>query len=782
MTGAGTRRRAVVAAAIALLVAAMAAPALASGGPARSAAGVEHPAAHAAGAARTEPGHELRRGNRAGCDDFDPSQCLLPFPSDWQTRPDSTSRTGRRVDLRLGAMPRNALGLPIRPVEYDRLDGFSPGQTIVVHVPGLDNEKALARTGAVTVRHIGRYRAAEAPIVVIDAATGKRWPIWAEVDANAGSPAHTNLLIHPAVNFRTDTRYIVALRSLKRANGTTIPAPAAFAVYRDGSAPTTGRRTAHMNEVFADLATAHIPRRNLYLAWDFTVASQHAISGRLLSMRNRAFAELGDTDLSDLKVTGRSPRFTVHSYRDLSKADDPRVGRRVTLDVTVPCFIWPTCSIPALHLDAGLPLSTTLGRIARVLGIDLSPLIGKLPVDGVPPGIGTGHFLLKHPFDPGSMPRQNPLPLHARVICNIPRVAIDGGKPARPSLYGHGLFGSATEVDTGNVTQFGADHDIMFCAPDWFGMAKADIPNALLALLDLSNFPLLVDRVQQGILDFLYVGRAMIHPDGFCSSPAFRANGRCVINTDRLYYDGNSQGGIEGGTVVAVEPDLTRGVLGVTGMDYSELLYRSSDFVSSGPLQPSYVTPFQLAYRNTAARPLILSLIQMLWDRSDPDGYAARMTTHPLPDTPAHHVLLQVGFGDHQVANITAADEARTIGAALLSPALDRQRRAEQPGRTYYWNLPRITARKAPYDGSAMTVFDIGPLRDHGAKGTGPPPVTDTAPPNGVDPHEAPRRTLCGNLQKSAFLRPHGKVVAPCGGPPYFAFGYRGAKNAGPGD
>ena len=32
--------------------------------------------------------------NPAGCDPIDPAQCMLPYPNDWLTRPDPTSRTG----------------------------------------------------------------------------------------------------------------------------------------------------------------------------------------------------------------------------------------------------------------------------------------------------------------------------------------------------------------------------------------------------------------------------------------------------------------------------------------------------------------------------------------------------------------------------------------------------------------------------------------------------------------------------------------------------------------
>ena len=48
-------------------------------------------------------------------------------------------------------------------------------------------------------------------------------------------------------------------------------------------------------------------RGDLYLAWDFTVASDWNIASRMLRIRNDAFAQLGDTNLGDLQVQGRAP-------------------------------------------------------------------------------------------------------------------------------------------------------------------------------------------------------------------------------------------------------------------------------------------------------------------------------------------------------------------------------------------------------------------------------------------------------------------------------------------
>ena len=57
----------------------------------------------------------------------------------------------------------------------------------------------------------------------------------------------------------------------------------------------------------------------------------------------------------------------------------------------------------------------------------------------------------------------------------------------------------------------------------------------------------------------------MIHPQGLAANAAFQKNGRSVIDTRRLFFDGNSQGGIMGGALTALAPDFNRAVLGVPG-------------------------------------------------------------------------------------------------------------------------------------------------------------------------------------------------------------------------
>jgi hypothetical protein len=284
------------------------------------------------------------------------------------------------------------------------------------------------------------------------------------------------------------------------------------------------------------------------------------------------------------------------------------------------------------------------------------------------------------------------------------------------------------------------------------------VPNIATILGDLSNFPSLPDRAQQGFVNFMYLGRAMIHPQGFSNNPAFRftkgATTTSVLDTRRLFYDGNSQGGIMGGSLTALAPDFNRAVLGVPGMNYSTLLRRSVDF-------DMYAQVLYANYTSELERPLILSLIQNLWDRGEANGYAHHMTRDRYANTPFHTVLMHSAFGDHQVANVTAEVEARTIKAGVRFPALD-------PGRHSDVN-PFFKIAKFdfyPYSNSALVVWDSGQPT---------PPVGNVPPRAGSDPHSHPRNSAAARLQKSEFLKLGGRVVNVCGDAPCYANGYTGS-------
>ncbi|HEY8582220.1 MAG TPA: hypothetical protein VIL49_04710 [Capillimicrobium sp.] len=671
--------------------------------------------------------------NADRCDFLVPSDCLHPFPNDRFTVADPSTPTGRRVALPAASMPRNAASVPIDPSDINRADGFSPGQPIVVHVPGLDSDQAMANTGAVPVTDLARTYDAQQPVVLINARTRQRQLIWAELDANATDPSDRHLLINPAVNLEHGERYIVALRHLRDADGDLLAPTNAFRVYRDSLPtfqPEVEQRRPHMESILSTLSQAGIERSSLYLAWDFTVASRESITGRMLSIRDRAFAELGDTDLSDLAVAGQSPTFDVTSVTSYTQAENAQWARRVQGTVTVPCFLD----------QVGCPPGS---RFA-------------LDADGMPVRM------------PGNVTQ-------APFICNIPRVTMDGpsGMQGRPTMYGHGLFGSASQVNGPKRASLANIGGMVMCATDFKGMASDDQPGVVTQILpELSRFPRLADRIQQGLLNFLFLGRAMVHPSGFAAHPAFRVdkgNGsEPLIDTRRLFYTGVSEGGILGGSLTAVAPDLTRSVLVVPGMRYSVLLPRSVDY-DNPQTQQDFAGIMAASYQDRGDHQLILSLLQLMWDRGEPNGYAHYMTDRALPNTPRHKVLLSAGFGDHQVANITAEAMARTIGAHVRMPALD-------PGRSTdaepFYGIPPIPS--FPFDGNGLVMWDIGPLRNGGAQGTPAAPTTNTPPTQGVDPHGPAGQEPPADQQTAAFLDLGGAIIDPCGASPCYAGGWTG--------
>ena len=102
----------------------------------------------------------------------------------------------------------------IDPTEWNRNDGFSPGQPIMLSFPGID----LIESGAAPITDVGRSLRNDAPIVIVDATTGKRWPYFAEMDVEAPDDASRTMIIRPAVNFIEGHRYVVALRNLRDAS------------------------------------------------------------------------------------------------------------------------------------------------------------------------------------------------------------------------------------------------------------------------------------------------------------------------------------------------------------------------------------------------------------------------------------------------------------------------------------------------------------------------------------------------------------------------------------
>src|SRR3954469_3070860 len=424
----------------------------------------------------------LSASAQASCDPIDPAACLYPWPNDHFTVADHSTDTGLRLDLGLTEMPRNKYGKPIDPAPYNRNDGFSPGSLIVTKVPGLDTPAAFEKTGAVPIDDMGRSFDAGQPVVLINARTGKRQLIWLELDANPSDPKDVTLLIHPGKNLAEGERFVVALRDLKDAEGRTIQPQAPFRGLRDG----VTHDVRYDRDIFPALKKAGIPRGSLYLAWDFTVASERNLSERMLHIRDDALASLA----------GRAPVFTVKSVTEFSEAQDPQVARRIEGTFEVPSY---------------------------------------LNQPGGPQGSG-----FQYNADGDELPDH--LPDNTQVapfMCAIPRAAFT--RPAHPAIYGHGLFSDRTEVVDDNVERMANEHDFVFCGTEWLGLEDGSQFGIVDVFSDFSRMPAFADRLQQAILNNVFLGRLFLHPKGFAAHPAFQQAGASLLDPARgLVYDGNS--------------------------------------------------------------------------------------------------------------------------------------------------------------------------------------------------------------------------------------------------
>lgn len=580
------------------------------------------------------------------------------------------------------------------------------------------------------------------------------------------------LILRPGRNFREGRRYIVAMRDLRDTEGEPLDAPATFRVFRDNHASeleAVNARRENMEEIFAKLADHGVDRESLYLAWDFTVRSSENLATPVLRMRDEALDSLG----------GGAPDFEIVEVQDFGEGNDSI--RRVEGRMTVPnyleapdglCDNTPVLSeladycagiedtVAALQGTEAPVISDAANGIADGLELLLRDL-GQIPLSRLNYGTPRGEAPEPNPLQPTQ---------EFRFQCEIPRTAIGSFedaatwvRPAVPTLYGHGLLGGKGEVG-GSSTERLRELNLMHCAIDWIGMSTRDVPSTLLILLEMGQFASMTDRMQQGIINWHFMARLLKHPEGLAGDPAFQsADGRPVFSNARVVYDGNSQGGILGGPVIATSPDVTRASLGVPGMNYSTLLRRSVDF-------DPYGTFFYAAYPNSFDQSFILSLVNNLWDRGENNGYIHDLRepdiynaiAQPIPD---HEVLMHVAFGDHQVADVSAEVMNRSLEGAVHRPGVEEGRHSNiNP----YWGMPTAVDGES---GSAMVVWDIGPPGNAFNDGTATAPTTNTPPREGRDPHGDPRKEVASAIQRYDFLLDE-RFTDVCGDRPCFAREY----------
>jgi len=666
------------------------------------------------------------------CEVLNSAECLLPYPSSHFLVPDPSTATGLRVSIPSGGLA-TVTGTPTSSAPYNELDGFSPMTQILMHFPqGVDLELSdagrLLAAGCCgqpagppwidTRTYLDRSLDADSPSVILRADTGERVIHFLEVDGRATGgqiPGRQALFLRPGKSLEPGTRYIVAVRNLKALDTTDVVAEAAFAALRDGTptadAATEARRDQMESEVFAPLTSYGIDRSELVLAFDFTTQSEDQLTRQMLSMRDQAFAWLATVDATPAQVT-----FTVDTVTPISDCLDPE-------DVE-----WK-----------------------KVSGTFESPLF----LDGPPVQSGVQFMNV----DANDVPVQNGF-MDAPYDVSIPCSVFDGGVTTHSLVLGHGIFGTGESmVDSiPSLKSLFADWHHIVSGTDWLGLSSRRETSTDLGWIGLNivgigssqfnNFPAFIDRLRQGMLNQLVLGKMMKlglfnrHTE-FESAPGV---GVFPPPSVEMYYHGISLGGIHGTWFSALSPDIVASALDVPAVNFPCLLQRSTQFAAFDLAIGSVgvTDPMQFA--------LLISNLGELWVSGEPAGFVNHITSDPLPGSGGtKKILYQAAWLDKQVSNTCTEAAARSMELPSLIGSL-------QPG------LQQIPDTAGPVD-SALVMWDTGAFDlFNPAHAPHIPPLSNIIPTSVCDPHGGPRQTPAAVVQMMDFLEPGGQIANTCNG------------------
>jgi hypothetical protein len=604
-----------------------------------------------------------------GCNPIIGDDCLTPFPSSFHETDDASTATGVRMNIAANALPQQADGSVIKPDRLNQKDGVSPATPFIVYF-----KAGVSAASLPTPATLAQSVTATSAVQVIKFSDGTRVPVMAELDVNADVPAGDRqaLIIRPMTRLQPATRYIIALVGLKDAAGKPL-LPAPFKALRDGTALSKSLMplASRYGEIFAALKTAGVDRSALTLAWDVTTASDETATSHLTGMVANALA------LADGGMLG----YTITSSTDNPA---PNVLRQILATVKTPQYLADDSGKSMLHFAAD----------------------GK--------------------------PAQNGL-VDTPIVIQIPACAATATGPLPTIVFGHGLFGNAKDTLSSAALEEAANtYCGIFIGTDWIGLASEDVANVTQIISnDLNNVYVVTDRLQQAHVNINTMTRVFLKQ--IVNDPALAYNGAPITDGKEVYYFGISNGGIQGGTFMGLNPDVVRGVLNVPGCEWTLLMYRSADFNQLKTLL-TLTMPDPLDQQNAIAS------LQSEWDYSDPATFAPHLINDPLPGVPKKNILVQMSIGDAQVSNLATEVLARTMGLQGLD--------LEQP-------IYGVAAGTAPLD-SAYTQWDSHPMPM--------PPAGDTALPKDNGAHDSVYQSVLAQQQIFTFMKPAGQVTSVCHG------------------
>ncbi|HXU69524.1 MAG TPA: hypothetical protein VN947_09345 [Polyangia bacterium] len=605
----------------------------------------------------------------AGCNPVIGDDCATPFPSSFFEVADAASPTGVRVAVAANVWPVTATNIPFRGDQLEGRDGFSPATPFIVYFKAGVDPSNLPTDADLTAA-LNEH----ATIQIINLADGSRVPLMAELDA-AADPSlgdRQALIIRPMARLDNSAHYAIVILGLRDPMGDDLTPPG-FRALRDKGALSKSLEPLQSNyeQLFTALAAAGVPRdRNLTLAWDVHTASDASVTGHLYGMVATSLAWLDDG----------GGHYDITAVNDTPS--DPNLWREIVGTFHVPSFLTDDGPTATLNVDA------------------------------------SGNPTVR---DTGSAP----------FVVHIPQCALTATAPLPVIVFGHGLFGTAqNELSSDYQKQLAQTLCMIQIGTDWIGLAQYDFSTVASSVLgDLNQFPIVSDRLQQAHVNAQTLVRLFLTQ--MKDDPMLQAGGHAITDGSQIYYYGISDGGIQGGTFMALSRDVIRGVLNVPGSVWNLMMMRSHDFAS-------LKTFLNSVYPDFLDQQVLIAALQSYWDYTDPISFAPHVIDAPFPSTPPKQILAQESINDAEVPNLATRILVRALGIHGMD--------LEQP-------VYGVDVAAAPLD-SAYTQWDVHPMPV--------PPDVNLPPPDDNEAHGAIRMLPLLVKQIQLFFTPTGQVQQTC--------------------
>ena len=556
------------------------------------------------------------------------------------------------------SMPANADGVHIDPTHWNDLDGFSPGAALLLPDPRRRPRRVRRRRRSPTSRRRSTPTRRSCCSTPHRRAARRTGP--------SSTPTRGDRRgAHPVRAPRRQPARGPPHRGRASAAWSTPPATRWRPPTRSARSATASRPTCPRSRPAArpwsgsspTSTPAGVGRDDLQLAWDFTVAStDRAVGAACSHMRDDAFALLGD---------GR-PGLHRHQRHPVGpRGHRPRGARHLR-----------GAAVPRRRRRHRQRARARRRRPAH-------------------PHRHVHRPLPLHRARLGHRGRTGPAAASTATACSAPPARCRGG--------------TATWRRTATSSS---------AAPTSSAWPRRTPATPSRIIDDLSTFHTLADRLQQGHLNTLFLGRLLIHPDGFGRDPAFQDGGTPILTDDARVLR-HQPGRDHGRATTAVAQDWKRG--GARRARRATTACCSTAASTSTRSGPCSIPPT----RSPATGPSACSSSRCCGTAARPTATSSTSPTDPYADTPKHQVLLHVAFGDHQVANVATEVEARTLGLSVHRPVY-------ADGRTTAVN-DVVRDRRPDATRTAARRWWCGTAARRSR------PIENQPPRDGRDPHGDPR-------------------------------------------